>query len=161
MSRLAAMRHSGWLALSVMLLGGILMAASLAAQSNQVQSVSYGTIVSVKAVTIQDKPSGSKTAGGAAVGAMAGAAIAGPGRHFGGAVIGGMAGAAIGSAADKAESVKPGTELIIKLDSSQEVAIQIPGEQKFLQGDRVRLTTGQSGTKVERVQPEAVPAQKP
>jgi len=30
-----------------------------------------------------------------------------------------MAGAAIGSAADKAESVKPGTELIIKLDSSQ------------------------------------------
>jgi len=77
MSRLAAMRHSGWLALSAILLGGISMAASLAAQSNQIQTVSYGTIVSVKAVTIQDKPSGSKAAGGAVVGAMAGAAIAG------------------------------------------------------------------------------------
>jgi outer membrane lipoprotein SlyB len=137
------------------------MAASLAAQSNQLQSVSYGTIVSVKAVTIQDKPSGSKTAGGAMVGAVAGAAIAGHGHHFGGAVVGGMVGAAVGSAADKAESVKPGTELIIKLDSSQEVAIQIPGEQKFLQGDRVRLTSGQSGTKVERVQPETSASPKP
>ncbi len=161
MSRLAAMRHSGWPALSVILLGGIFMAASLAAQSNQLQSVSYGTIVSVKAVTIQDKPSGSKAAGGAMVGAVAGAAIAGHGHHFGGAVVGGMVGAAVGSAADKAESVKPGTELIIKLDSGQEVAIQIPGEQKFLQGDRVRLTSGQSGTKVERVQPETAASPKP
>jgi outer membrane lipoprotein SlyB len=47
---------------------------------------------------------------------------------------------------------QPGTELIIKLDSGEEIAIQIPGQQTFLPGDRVRLTTGPNGTKVERVQ---------
>jgi outer membrane lipoprotein SlyB len=152
MRRPAAMRRSGGLALAAVLIGGILMAASLGAQSNQVQTVSYGAIVSAKAVTIQDKPSGSKTMGGAAVGAVAGAAIAGHGHHFGGAIIGGLAGAAIGSAADKADSVKPGTELIIKLDNGQEIAIQIPGTLNFLPGDRVRMISGSSGTKVERVE---------
>ena len=161
MSRPATMNRSGWLALSAMVIGVILMAVSLAAQSGAVESVSYGTIVSAKAVQIQGGPTKSKAAAGAAVGVVAGAAIAGHGHHFGGAVVGGMVGAAVGSAADKAESVKPGTELIIKLDSSQEVAIQIPGEQKFLQGDRVRLTSGQSGTKVERVQPETAASPKP
>jgi outer membrane lipoprotein SlyB len=138
--------------LSAAAIGAILLVAALAAQSNTVQSVSYGTVVAAKAVTIQDKPDSSKAVGGAAVGAVAGAAIAGHGRHFGGAIIGGMAGAAIGGAVAKSESVKPGTELVIKLESGQEIAIQIPGQQNFLAGDRVRLTTGPNGTKVERVQ---------
>jgi len=152
MSRLAAMRRSGWLALLVMFIGAIPMAANLAAQSGAVQSVSYGTIVSTKAVQVQTAPSGGKVAGGAAVGAIAGAALAGPGRHWGGAIVGGMAGAAIGGAVAKSESVKPGTELIIQLENGQEIAIQIPGQQSFLPGDRVRLISGSSGTKVERVQ---------
>ncbi|HWR92533.1 MAG TPA: hypothetical protein VN300_08895 [Desulfobacterales bacterium] len=140
--------------LSAAAIGAILLVAALAAQSNTVQSVSYGTVVAAKAVTIQDKPDSSKAVGGAAVGAVAGAAIAGHGRHFGGAIIGGMAGAAIGGAVAKSESVKPGTELVIKLESGQEIAIQIPGQQNFLAGDRVRLTTGPNGTKVERVEKE-------
>ena len=152
MSRLAAMRRSGWLVLSVVFIGAILMVAPLAAQSNTVQSVNYGTVVSAKAVTIQDRPDSGKVAGGAAVGAVAGAALARPGRHFAGAVVGGMAGAAIGGAVAKSESVKPGTEVVIKLDNGQEVAVQIPGQQTFLPGDRVRLISGSSGTKVERVQ---------
>jgi len=151
MSRLAATRRSGRLVLAVVFIGAILTVAPLAAQSNTVQSVSYGNVVAAKAVTIQDKPDSGKVAGGAAVGAVAGAAIAGHGRHFGGAIIGGMAGAAVGSAVAKSESVKPGTELIIKLESGQEIAIQIPGQQTFMPGDRVRLTTGPNGTKVERV----------
>jgi len=152
MSRLAATRRSGRLVLAVVFIGAILTVAPLAAQSNTVQSVSYGNVVAAKAVTIQDKPDSSKAAGGAAVGAVAGAALAGPGRHFGGAIVGGLAGAAVGSAVAKSESVKPGTELVIKLESGQEIAIQIPGQQNFLAGDRVRLTTGPNGTKVERVQ---------
>jgi outer membrane lipoprotein SlyB len=44
--------------------------------------------------------------------------------------------------------------LVIKLESGQEIAIQIPGQQNFLAGDRVRLTTGPNGTKVERVEKE-------
>ena len=152
MSRFAAMRRSGWLALLVMFIGTIPMAANLAAQAGAVQSVSYGTIVSAKAVQVQTAPSSGKVAGGAAVGVVAGAALAGPGRHFGGAVVGGLAGAAIGGAVAKSESVKPGVELIIQLENGQEIAIQIPGQQSFLPGDHVRLISGSSGTKVERVQ---------
>jgi len=151
MSRLAARQRIGWLVLPVVLIGAILAVAPLAAQSNTVQSVSYGTVVSAKAVTIQDKPDSGKVAGGAAVGVVAGAALAGPGRHFAGAVVGGIAGAAIGGAVAESESVKPGVELVIRLESGQEIAIQIPGQQTFLQGDRVRLTTGPNGTKVDRV----------
>jgi outer membrane lipoprotein SlyB len=157
MSRLTRMRrHSRRLALSAMVAGLLLAAATLAAQSNTVQSVNYGTIVSAEAVTIQDKPSGKKQRGGAAVGAVAGAAVAGHGDRWFGALVGGVAGAAVGGAADKAGSVKKGTELIIKVEKSgEEIAIQVPGEQKFQPGDRVRLTSGPSGTKVQKVEPEA------
>jgi len=56
------------------------------------------------------------------------------GRHSAGAVVGGMAGAAIGSAAAKADSVKPGMELIIKLENGQEIATQVPGQQNVPAG---------------------------
>ena len=69
------------------------------------------------------------------------------------------AGSAVGGAADKAESVKKGTELIIKLENGQETAIQIPGEQKDQPGDRGRLTSGPNGTKVQKVEPQAAAAQ--
>jgi outer membrane lipoprotein SlyB len=155
MSRLDAMRRStGWFLLSATIAGGILMAASLAAQSNTVQSVTYGKIVSAEPVTIKDKPTGKKKRGGTAVGAVAGAAVAGHHDRWFGAVVGGVVGGAVGGAADEAASVKQGTELIIKLDDGQEIAIQIPGDQKYQPGDKVRLTTGPNGTKVSKVEPE-------
>ena len=152
MSRPATMNRSGWLALSAMVIGVILMAGSLAAQSGAVESVSYGTIVSAKAVQIQGGPTKSKAAAGAAVGVVAGAAIAGHGHHFGGAVVGGLAGAAIGSAASQPPPPKPGTELVISLENGQEIAITIPGQQAFMPGDHVRMISGSSGTRVERVE---------
>jgi len=152
MSRPATMSRSGWLALSAMVIGVILMAVSLAAQSGAVESVSYGTVVSAKPVQIQSGPTQSKAAAGAAVGAVAGACLARPGRHVGGAIVGGLAGAAIGSAASQPPPPKPGTELVIRLDNGQEIAIKILGQQAFMPGDRVRMISGSSGTKVERVE---------
>jgi len=160
MRRLEAVRRpAGWILFVATIAGGILMAAAVAAQSNQVQSVTYGSIVSAEPVTIQDKPSGKKARKGAAVGAVAGAAIAGHHDRWFGAIAGGVVGSAVGGAADKNDSVKQGTELIIKLDDGQEIAIQIPGDQAYKPGDRVRLTTGSSGTKVSRVEPEPAPAE--
>jgi outer membrane lipoprotein SlyB len=148
------MSRSGWLALSAMVIGVMLMAVSLAAQSGAVESVSYGTIVSAKPVQIQSGPTQSKAGTGAAVGAVAGACLARPGygRKVGGAVVGGLAGAAIGSAASQPPPPKPGTELVISLENGQEIAVTIPGQQAFMPGDHVRLISGSSGTKVERVE---------
>ena len=123
----------------------------VAAQSYQIQRILRGEIVSAQPVVIQDRPSGRGAATGSTVGAIAGAAIADRGDGLLGALVGGAIGGAIGRAADRAGSTKRGTELVIRLDSGEEIAIQIPGELEYLPGDRVRLTVGPNGTQVTRV----------
>jgi outer membrane lipoprotein SlyB len=133
---------------------GLVGAEPVTAQSNVMQRIQYGEVVSAQPVVIQDRPSGRGGATGATVGAIAGAAIAERGDGLLGALIGGAIGGAVGRAADRSRATKRGTELIIRLDSGDEVGIQVPGEQQYVPGDRVRLTSGPRGTQVQRVQRE-------
>ena len=135
----------------VFCLGG---AGPVVAQSNVMQRIQYGEVLSAQSVVIQDRPSRRGGAVGSTVGAIAGAAIARRGDGLLGAMIGGAIGGAVGRAADRAGSTKGGTELVIRLDSGDEVAIQVPGEQQYYAGDRVRLTSGPRGTDVQRVRRE-------
>ena len=121
------------------------------AQSNVMQRIQYGEVVSAQPVVIQDRPSGRGGATGSTIGAIAGAAIAERGDGLLGALIGGAIGGAVGRAADRSSATKRGTELVIRLESGDEVAIQVPGEQEYVSGDRVRLTSGPNGTQVQRV----------
>jgi outer membrane lipoprotein SlyB len=155
MSRLVGARLTAASLVCAVTLGiGLVGAEPVAAQSNLMQRIQYGEVVSAQAVVIQDRPSGRGAAAGSTVGAIAGAAIARRGDGLLGALIGGAIGGAVGRAADRAGSAKRGTELIIRLDSGDEVAIQLPGEQQYVQGDRVRLTSGPRGTQVQRVRQE-------
>lgn len=155
MSRHVGARLAAASLVSAVTLGiGVVGAEPIAAQSNVMQRIQYGEVVSAQAVVIQDRPSGRGAAAGSTVGAIAGAAIARRGDGLLGALIGGAIGGAVGRAADRAGSTKRGTELIIRLDSGDEVAIQLPGEQHYVQGDRVRLTSGPRGTQVQRVRQE-------
>jgi outer membrane lipoprotein SlyB len=144
-----------WAVAAFMLAAALVTAAvtpqPAAAQSYQIQRILHGEIVSAQPVMIQDRPSGRGAATGSTVGAIAGAAIADRRDGLLGALVGGAIGGAIGRAADRAGSTKRGTELIIRLDSGEELAIQIPGELEYLPGDRVRLTVGPNGTQVTRV----------
>jgi len=144
-----------WAVAAFMLAAALVTAAvtpqPAAAQSYQIQPILHGEIVSAQPVMIQDRPSGRGAATGSTVGAIAGAAIADRRDGLLGALVGGAIGGAIGRAADRAGSTKRGTELIIRLDSGEELAIQIPGELEYLPGDRVRLTVGPNGTQVTRV----------
>ncbi|CAI1507342.1 Outer membrane lipoprotein slyB precursor [Serratia ficaria] len=113
-----------------------------ASQAKQVQTVRYGTLVSVRPVKIQGEGGSNMigTIGGAVLGGLLGNTIGGgTGRSLAtaaGAVAGGVAGDQIGAAAGRTD----GVELEIKTDQKDNVVVvQKAGATKFSPGQRVRM----------------------
>lgn len=126
------------------------------AQSQTMQRILYGEVVSADRITIRDRPTGRGAQAGSTVGAVAGYALADGRDGWLGALIGGVVGGAAGNAAEKAKKKKPGWDLIILLDNGEEVGVQVPMKKRsklvFSPGDRVRLTSGPNGqTNVKKV----------
>ena len=126
------------------------------AQSQTMQRILYGEILSAERITIRDRPTGRGAQSGSTIGAVAGYALADRGDRWLGALVGGVLGGAAGNAAEKAKKKKPGWDLIILLDNGEEVGIQVPMNKKnrgiFTPGDRVRMTSGPNGeTRVNKV----------
>jgi outer membrane lipoprotein SlyB len=126
------------------------------AQSQTMQRILYGEVLSAERITIQDRPTGRGAQTGSTVGAVAGYALADGRDRWLGALVGGVLGGAAGNAAEKAKKKKPGWELIIRLDSGEEVGVQVPMDKKnralYTPGDRVRMMSGPNGqTKVTKV----------
>ena len=119
------------------------------AQSQTMQRILYGEIVSAERITIRDQATGRGAQAGSTVGAVAGYALADGRDRWLGALVGGVLGGAAGNAAEKAKKKKPGWELIILLDNGEEVGIQVPMNKKnrgiFAPGDRVRMMSGPNG----------------
>lgn len=113
-----------------------------ASQAKQVQTVRYGTLVSVRPVKIQNQGGSNMigTLGGAVLGGFLGNTIGGgSGRSLAtaaGVVAGGVAGDQIGEAAGRTD----GLELEIKTDQKENVVVvQKLGTTKFRPGQRVRM----------------------
>ena len=105
--------------------------------AGQVQSVQMGTIQALRPVTITNDSRGRAIA----VGATAGAVVAGPV----GAAAGGVAGRAI-SGGDI-----PAVEFTIRLDNGQNIAVVQPGSvDDYRVGDRIRVTNDGTTTRVAR-----------
>lgn len=126
------------------------------AQSQTMQRILYGEIVSAERITIRDRPTGRGAQTGSTVGAVAGYALADGRDRWLGALVGGVLGGAAGNAAEKAKKKKPGWELIILLDNGEEVGVQVPMNKRnraiYTPGDRVRMMSGPNGqTKVTKV----------
>lgn len=119
------------------------------AQSQTMQRILYGEIVSAERITIRDRPTGRGAQTGSTVGAVAGYALADGRDRWLGALVGGVLGGAAGNAAEKSKKRKPGWDLIIRLDNGEEVGIQVPMNKKnrgiFTPGDRVRMMSGPNG----------------
>ena len=86
------------LKLLVLILVCALGGSGLQAQSNQMKSISYGEILSVEPIMIENRPSGRGARTGGTVGAIAGAALASRGDGLLGALIGGAIGVGVGAA---------------------------------------------------------------
>ena len=126
------------------------------AQSQTMQRILYGEVVSAERITIRDRQTGRGAQTGSTVGAVAGYALADGRDRWLGALVGGVLGGAAGNAAEKAKKKKPGWDLIIRLENGEEVGIQVPMNKKnrgiFTPGDRVRLTSGPNGeTRVNKI----------
>ncbi|NIG88021.1 glycine zipper 2TM domain-containing protein [Serratia symbiotica] len=113
-----------------------------ASQAKQVQTLRYGTLVSVRPVKIQNQGGSNMigTLGGAVLGGFLGNTIGGgSGRSLAtaaGVVAGGVAGDQIGGAAGRTD----GLELEIKTDQKENVVVvQKLGTTKFRPGQRVRM----------------------
>ena len=113
-----------------------------ASQAKQVQTVTYGTLVSVRPVKIQGGETSNTIGaiGGAVLGGFLGNTVGGgTGRSLAtaaGAVAGGVAGNSIGEAAGRTS----GYELEIKTDQKENiVVVQKAGATKFSPGQRVRM----------------------
>jgi outer membrane lipoprotein SlyB len=136
---------------------GLLLIATLAgvsaldAQSGTMQRILYGEVVSATQGIVTDQPTGRGAQTGATVGAIAGYALADNGDRWIGSLLGGVVGGAAGHAAEKSAKKKPGWELIIRLDSGEEIGVQVPVKKKdrnkvlYRPGDRGRLMTGPNG----------------
>ncbi len=105
--------------------------------------VSYGTIVSMRPVTLQNRPTGVGAVGGAVAGGVAGSMIGRGGGSVlaavGGAVLGGVLGNAVESSASTGDAV----EFIIQEDNApQPISVVQTNEDNFRPGERVILSRG-------------------
>ncbi len=126
------------------------------AQSQTMQRILYGEVVSAERITIRDRPTGRGAQAGSTVGAVAGYALADGRDRWLGALVGGVLGGAAGNAAEKAKKKKPGWELVIRLENGEEIGVQVPMDKRnraiYTPGDRVRMMSGPNGqTKVTKV----------
>lgn len=119
-------------------------------QVGAVQSVEQGTVHALRDVTIQTDSRGIATATGAVLGGIAGSTIgSGTRANTAGAVAGAAAGGALGNT--MARGARPGVELTIELDNGRTIAVVQDGSsQDFRVGDRVRVTSDGTTTRVAR-----------
>ncbi|MFM1664391.1 outer membrane lipoprotein [Aeromonas salmonicida] len=118
-------------------------------RAKQVQTVSYGTILSTRPVKIQaDENSLVGTIGGAVVGGLLGSTIGG-GRGSDIATAGGaIAGAAAGKAAGDKLNQVDGVELEIKKENGESIVVVQKASPTFVPGARVRMTQGNGSINV-------------
>jgi outer membrane lipoprotein SlyB len=153
-----ARSSASWLLLAAAIVAAIVVVqtAPADAQSQTMQRILYGEVVSAERITIRDAPTGRGAQAGSTVGAVAGYALADGRDRWLGALVGGVLGGAAGNAAEKAKKKKPGWELIIRLENGEEIGVQVPMNKKnraiYTPGDRVRMMSGPNGqTKVTKV----------
>lgn len=106
-------------------------------------SVTYGTIVGTRPVTVAGSQSGVGAVGGAAAGGLAGSFIGGGWREnaiagIGGAIVGGLAGSAIERGVTQGNAI----EFIVRLDRGGDIAVVQTNEEALQAGDRVVITRG-------------------
>lgn len=118
-------------------------------QAQREQIVRMGTVVSTRAIVIQnEQSSGVGTLAGGALGGVAGSTIGG-GRGqvlatIGGALLGGIAGNAVENQTGKTQ----GLEVTVRLDNGETRVIAQAADIQFTSGQRVRLLSGNGPTRV-------------
>lgn len=116
-----------------------------------VQSITYGTVQSVRVVHIEDDSRTGTTVGtlgGGVAGGVLGNLIGGGTGRTVATVGGALLGAAAGYAGSKALTGQQGYEITIKLDDGQLIAVTQGTDLEFSPGQRVKILSGSGSTRV-------------
>lgn len=118
-------------------------------QTQRDQIVRNGTVINVRAITIQsDQTTGGGAIAGGAVGGVAGSAVGGgTGRTLaiiGGAILGAMAGNAVEDRMGK----KDGLEITVRLDNGETRVIAQEADLPIMMNQRVQVISGAGPTRV-------------
>jgi len=113
------------------------------------QSVAYGVVESVRPARIDEDHAALGTVTGAVLGGLIGNGIGhGLGRAAA-TVVGAVAGGVGGNAVEQRLTRDNAQEIVVRLDSGRTVAVT-QGGRDVETGERVRVLTGPSGSRVER-----------
>lgn len=142
--------------MAMMLLGLAGCASSMKANvyqpgaAMQAMKVRYATIVELREVEIEGKPTGAGSAAGSAAGATAGLFS----NNNRGGIIGSIAGAVIGGVAghvaEKVVNTKTGIEITYKLDNGGDTMVLVQekdGANQLAVGDRIKIIEGSFSTR--------------
>ena len=117
-------------------------------QSGEELDVRMGVVEEVRRVPLPGSSGYVGTFGGAAVGGIAGGTM-GSGRGSQAAsVVGAVAGSVAGRALESAATAKEGLEISVRLNSGSAILVLQPDGELFKPGERVRVLSGASGTRV-------------
>jgi len=118
-------------------------------QAQRMQSVRFGTILSIDEITVSgDRETGEMV--GAAIGAASGSSISESDIESGiGAIVGGLIGSRVGSEVGNLATRKNAIELLVALDDGKTVSIiQEASDDLFERGTRVKVITSAGKTRV-------------
>lgn len=125
--------------------------------ANRMSTVLDGTVLSVRAVTVDGTQSGVGAGAGGVVGAIAGSSVGGRRESTAVGVLGAVAGAVVGNAVERAATREEALEIMVQLRNGERRAIvQAKGSETFNPGDAVIIVTGGGKTRVSKA-----PATKP
>lgn len=115
-------------------------------QAQSEQNVRYGTVQSVRQVTIQqDRSSGAGALVGGALGGVAGSSIGGGRGSVLAAIGGGALGALAGDQIEHRARKERGLEIVVLLDNGEDVVIAQKDDVAIRAGQRVRVVRGGGG----------------
>jgi len=119
-------------------------------EAGQAQSVNMGRITSIRNVKIEGGNTAGTVVGGLAGGALGSNIGSGRTSNTAGAIGGALLGGAVGSRAQQSMQSRNGIEITVRLDQGGSVAVvqEVSANERFNVGDRVRVLSGGSRTRV-------------
>jgi outer membrane lipoprotein SlyB len=130
--------------------------------AQRMSTVIDATVLSVRPVTVDGNQSGAGAVTGGVIGAVAGSSVGGrrEGQIVG--VLGAVAGAVVGNAIERNATREDAVEILVQLrNGERRSVIQGKGQETFLAGDPVILTTTGGKTRVSRAPVVSQPAHAP
>lgn len=119
-------------------------------EAGQAQSVNMGRITSIRNVKIEGGNTAGTVVGGLAGGALGSNIGSGRTSNTAGAIGGALLGGAVGSRAQQSMQSRNGIEITVRLDQGGSMAVvqEVSANERFNVGDRVRVLSGGSRTRV-------------